>query len=165
MGTLLAVEEWYSLSWVCVRPPALIQESKIRDHDPEREALVVFQSDEAYISPNWYETKRETHEVVPTWNYSVVHVYGRITVHDDEKWVRGQAGMLTKQQESPQPKPWKMADAPAEYTTRLLGQIVGLEIPISRLIGKTKASQNRVDADREGAIPTGTSNSQSKSGV
>ena len=123
-----------------------------RDHDPDLDALVVFQSVDAYISPNWYATKRETHEVVPTWNYAVVHVYGRIIVHDDVKWVRGQAGMLTKQQEASQPSPWKMADAPQAYTAGMLAQIVGLEIPIARLIGKFKASQNRRDADRIGAI-------------
>ena len=123
-----------------------------RDHDSERDALVVFQSVEAYITPNWYVTKRETHEVVPTWNYAVVHVYGRIVVHDDVKWVRGQAGMLTKQQEASQSSPWKMADAPPAYTAANLAQIVGIEIPIARLVGKFKASQNRRDADREGAI-------------
>jgi transcriptional regulator len=123
-----------------------------RDHDPDREALVVFQSVEAYITPNWYETKRETHEVVPTWNYAVVHAYGPVIVHDDARWVRGQAGMLTKQQETPQPTPWKMADAPPAYTAANLEQIVGIEIPITRLVGKVKASQNRRDVDREGAI-------------
>lgn len=123
-----------------------------RDHDPALEALVVFQSVEAYITPNWYATKQETHEVVPTWNYAVVHAYGRLIVHDDAKWVRGQAGMLTKQQEASQPSPWKMADAPPAYTAANLGQIVGIEIPIARLVGKVKASQNRSDADREGAI-------------
>jgi transcriptional regulator len=122
------------------------------DHDPERDALAVFQSVEAYISPNWYATKRETGEVVPTWNYAAVHAYGRITVHDDPKWVRGQAGMLTKQQEAPQARPWKMADAPQDYTAANLAQIVGIEIPITRLVGKVKASQNRIDADRTGAI-------------
>lgn len=122
------------------------------DHDPDRDALVVFQSVEAYISPNWYPTKRETHEVVPTWNYAVVHAYGRIVVHDDATWVRGQAGMLTKRQEASQPTPWKMADAPPAYTVANLEQIVGIEIPIARLIGKVKASQNRRDADRAGAI-------------
>jgi transcriptional regulator len=122
------------------------------DHDPDRDALVVFQSVEAYITPNWYATKRETHEVVPTWNYAVVHVYGRMIVHDDAKWVRGQAGMLTKQQEVSQPTPWKMADAPPAYTAANLEQIVGIEIPISRLMGKVKASQNRRDDDRDGAI-------------
>jgi transcriptional regulator len=123
-----------------------------RDHDPDRDALVVFQSVEAYITPNWYATKRETHEVVPTWNYAVVHAYGRLIVHDDTKWVRGQAGMLTKQQEAAQLTPWKMADAPPAYTAANLEQIVGIEIPIARLVGKVKASQNRRAADREGAI-------------
>jgi transcriptional regulator len=122
------------------------------DHDPALGALVVFQSAEAYVSPNWYATKRETGEVVPTWNYLVVHAYGSIIVHDDARWVRVQAGMLTKQQEAPQPRPWKMGDAPPAYTADNLAQIVGLEIPIDRLIGKSKASQNRRDVDREGAI-------------
>ena len=123
-----------------------------RDHDPDMEALVVFQSVEAYITPNWYATKRGTHEVVPTWNYAVVHAYGRIIVHDDVKWVRGQAGMLTKQQEASQPSPWKMADAPPAYIAANLEQIVGIEILIARLVGKSKASQNRRDVDRAGAI-------------
>lgn len=123
-----------------------------RDHDPEHGALVVFQSVDAYVSPNWYVTKRETGEVVPTWNYLVVHAYGSLIVHDDAKWIRGQAGMLTKQQEASQARPWKMADAPQAYTAANLAQIVGLEIPITRLVGKSKASQNRRDDDREGAI-------------
>ena len=122
------------------------------DYDPAIEALVVFQAADAYVSPNWYETKRETHRVVPTWNYAVVHAYGTLLIHDDVKWIRGQAGMLTKRQEAAQPVPWKMADAPPEYTAEMLAQIVGIEIPITRLIGKVKASQNRVDADRLGAI-------------
>lgn len=122
------------------------------DHDPEQQALVVFQSAEAYISPNWYATKRETHRVVPTWNYAVVHAYGPMIVHDDVTWIRGQAGMLTKRQEASQPAPWKMGDAPADYTAAMLREIVGIEIPISRLIGKVKASQNREAADRVGAI-------------
>lgn len=123
-----------------------------RDRDDSMESLVIFQSANAYITPNWYATKRETHEVVPTWNYAVVHVYGNITVHDDVKWIRGQAGMLTKQQEATQPQPWKMADAPAPYTETMLRNIVGLEIEITRVIAKCKASQNRSDIDREGAI-------------
>jgi transcriptional regulator len=122
------------------------------DHDPDLDALVVFQSTEAYISPGWYATKRETGEVVPTWNYAVVHISGRLVVHDDPKWVRGQAGMLTKQQEASQPAPWKMADAPPAYTATQLASIVGIEIPITRLVGKTKASQNRRESDRAGAI-------------
>jgi transcriptional regulator len=123
-----------------------------RDHDFDQDVLVVFQSHEAYITPNWYVTKQETHEVVPTWNYAVVHAYGPLIVHDDAKWVRGQAGRLTKQQEVTQPTPWKMADAPSSYIAANLEMIVGIEIPITRLIGKVKASQNRRDADRVGAI-------------
>lgn len=123
-----------------------------RDHEPEHGALAVFQSAEAYISPNWYVTKHETGEAVPTWNYLTVHARGPLIVHDDAKWVRGQAGWLTKQQEASQPKPWKMADAPPAYTAASLAQIVGLEIPIDRLVGKSKASQNRRDVDRDGAI-------------
>jgi transcriptional regulator len=123
-----------------------------RVHAADHEALVVFQSAEAYISPNWYATKQETHKVVPTWNYVIVHAYGHIVVQDDEKGVRGQAGMLTTLQEASQSRPWKMADAPPAFTTEQLGQIVGIEIPITRLIGKAKASQNRIDADRDGAI-------------
>lgn len=123
-----------------------------QDHDADVEALVVFQSVEGYISPGWYATKRETGEVVPTWNYATVHVSGRLIVHDDAKWVRGQAGMLTKQQEAPQSSPWKMADAPSTYTAAQLANIVGIEIPITRIVGKFKAGQNRRDADRAGAI-------------
>lgn len=122
------------------------------DHDAQQEALIVFQTVDAYISPNWYASKRETHEVVPTWNYAVVHAYGRLVVHDDAKWVRGQAGMLTKRQEASQPTPWKMADAPAAFTAGQLANIVGIEIPLTRLIGKLKASQNRLPADAAGAI-------------
>ena len=122
------------------------------DHDPDHGALVVFQVADAYISPNWYVTKQTTHEVVPTWNYAVVHVYGSITVHDDAKWVRGQAGMLTRRMESSQPVPWKMADAPRPYTDAQLRDIVGIDISVHRLVGKFKASQNRDAADLAGAV-------------
>lgn len=115
------------------------------------EALVIFQGPEAYISPSWYASKRETHRVVPTWNYQVVHLYGPLVVHDDPKWVRAQAGRLTRQMEASSVVPWKMADAPRAYTDEQLGQIVGIEIPIARLLGKTKMSQNRSPADRAGA--------------
>jgi transcriptional regulator len=123
-----------------------------RDHDPNQEALVVFQAADGYVSPNWYPSKHETHEAVPTWNYAVVHAHGPLIVHDDERWLRGQAGRLTKQQEASQPVPWKMADAPPAYTAAMLAQIVGIEIPIARLTGKFKASQNRQPRDRDGAI-------------
>lgn len=122
------------------------------DHSADQEALVVFQAAEGYISPNWYPTKKEAHTVVPTWNYAVAHAYGPLIIHDDEKWLRGQAGRLTKMMEAPQPTPWKMADAPRDYVEMMLANIVGIEIPISRLVGKVKAGQNRDLVDRHGAI-------------
>ncbi len=122
-----------------------------RDGYHEGESLAVFGAAEAYISPNWYASKAETHEVVPTWNYAVVHAYGRLIIHDDENWIRGVVGRLTKTMESSQPVPWKMADAPADYIRGMLGNIVGIEIPVSRMIGKWKVSQNRSDADRASA--------------
>lgn len=116
------------------------------------ESLAVFQSIDAYISPNWYPSKQETHEVVPTWNYAVVHAYGPIVVHEDEKWLRGAVGKLTRKMEAmTSERPWKMADAPRDYLNGMLENIVGIEIPLTRMIGKTKASQNRTLADREGA--------------
>jgi transcriptional regulator len=122
------------------------------DHVSDQEALVVFQAAEGYISPNWYPTKHDAHRVVPTWNYSVAHIYGPLLVHDDEKWLRGQAGRLTKMMEAAQPTPWKMGDAPHDYLQSMLANIVGIEIPITRLIGKMKAGQNRELVDRVGAI-------------
>jgi transcriptional regulator len=122
------------------------------DRREDVEALVVFQGPTAYISPNWYATKRDTHRVVPTYNYAVVHAYGPLIVHDDVKWLRRQAGMLTKRMEASQPVPWKMADAPGVFTQAMLENIVGVEIPITRLTGKWKASQNRTPADRAGVI-------------
>jgi transcriptional regulator len=81
----------------------------------------------------------------------VVHAYGRLVIHDDEKWLLGFLGRLTKRIEAPQPKPWKMGDAPRDYLQQLLGGIVGIEIELSRLVGKWKVSQNRLPVDRDGA--------------
>jgi transcriptional regulator len=122
------------------------------DHDVDVDALVIFEGPSAYISPNWYTTKQETHEVVPTYNYTVVHAYGRIIVHDDARWVRGAIGKLTKAMEASQPVPWRMADAPSDFLRRQIEQIVGIEIPIARLSGKWKTSQNRVASDRAGVV-------------
>ena len=121
-------------------------------HDPATEVLVVFQGESAYISPNWYPTKRQTHQVVPTYNYAVVHAHGPLRVHHDAKWLRGVVGRLTKVMEATQPVPWKPGDAPADFIAAMLANIVGIEIPLSRLIGKWKVSQNRPPADREGAV-------------
>jgi len=115
------------------------------------DALVIFQGPSAYISPTWYPSKHETHRQVPTWNYIVVHAHGRIVVHDDENYVRGVVARLTRTMEAGEPVPWKMGDAPADYLTQMLGAIVGIEIPVTKLVGKWKLSQNKAAADIEGA--------------
>ena len=116
------------------------------------EALVIFHGPEAYVSPTWYPAKAEHHRVVPTWNYLVVHAHGPLVVHDDVRWIRAQAGRLTRQMEQGRETPWKMADAPRAYTDEMLEQIVGIEIPIVRLTGKAKLNQNRSEADRIGVV-------------
>lgn len=115
-----------------------------------REVLVIFQGPQAYVTPSWYPSKRETGQVVPTWNYAVVHACGPLIVHDDREWLRALVTRLTEQQEAALPQPWRVDDAPADYLERMLGAIVGIEIPVSRLVGKWKVSQNRSDADRIG---------------
>ena len=118
------------------------------------EVLVVFRSQDAYISPNWYPSKHESHKQVPTWNYQVVHAHGRITLHDDEPYVRGLVARLTRTHEAAEPKPWKMGDAPPDYINAMLKSIVGLEVDITRLVGKFKLSQNREVRDRVSAGQT-----------
>ncbi len=115
------------------------------------EVLVVFRAEEAYVSPNWYPSKHEFHKQVPTWNYRVVHAHGRITVHDDERFVRGLVARLTRHHEASQPTPWRMGDAPQDYIDTMLKAIVGIEIEITDLVGKFKLSQNREVRDRIGA--------------
>jgi transcriptional regulator len=112
------------------------------------DVLVVFRGEEAYVSPSWYPSKHETHRQVPTWNYKVVHAHGRITVRDDEKYVRGLVARLTRTHEATQAVPWKMGDAPQDYIDTMLKAIVGLEIEVTRIVGKFKLSQNREDRDR-----------------
>ena len=115
------------------------------------EVLVIFRAGDAYISPNWYPSKHVAHRQVPTWNYVVVHAHGRITVRDDEKFVRGVVARLTRTHEASQPAPWKMADAPKDYLDTMLQSIVGLQIEITRLVGKRKLGQNKAVEDIRGA--------------
>jgi transcriptional regulator len=113
--------------------------------------MVVFRGAEAYISPNWYPSKHETHRQVPTWNYEVVHAHGTLTVRDDERFVRGIVGRLTKRHEASEPVPWKMSDSAPDYIDGMLRNIVGIEIAITSVVGKVKLSQNREQRDRLGA--------------
>ncbi|MDF3083715.1 FMN-binding negative transcriptional regulator [Burkholderia sola] len=115
------------------------------------EVLVIFRAGDAYISPNGYPSKHVAHRQVPTWNYRVVHTYGRITVRDDEKFVRGVVARLTRTHEASQPVPWKMGDAPKDYIDTMLQSIVGLQIEITRFVGKRKLGQNKAEADIRGA--------------
>ncbi|MCO1347510.1 FMN-binding negative transcriptional regulator [Burkholderia vietnamiensis] len=124
------------------------------------DVLVIFRAGDAYISPNWYPSKHVAHRQVPTWNYVVVHAYGRITVRDDEKFVRGVVARLTRTHEASQPLPWKMADAPKDYLDALLQSIVGLQIEITRLVGKRKLSQTKAADDIRGAADALIANGQ-----
>jgi len=117
-------------------------------HPLHRPVRVVFKGVDAYISPNWYPSKHETHQLVPTWNYQVVHVHGTMTVLDDEKSVRNIIALLTHQHERNEPRPWRMGDSTPEFIQGMLQQIVGIEIAITRMVGKSKLSQNRETRDR-----------------
>ncbi|MBH0237189.1 FMN-binding negative transcriptional regulator [Methylobrevis albus] len=123
-----------------------------RLHDPAEPVVVVFQGPEHYVSPGWYATKAETGKVVPTWNYSLVQATGRLVVHDDPVWVRGQIERLTAAHESGRPAPWAVGDAPDAFIAAQLRGIVGIEVRIDALVGKFKLSQNRNPADRSGVI-------------
>ncbi len=122
-----------------------------RDAAAEPDALIIFQGPSAYVSPNWYPSKHEAHRQVPTYNYMVVHAHGRIVVRDDESFVRGLVARLTRRMEAGQPMPWKMGDAPADYIAQMLANIVGIEIEVTRLVGKWKLGQNKEARDRRGA--------------
>lgn len=114
------------------------------------EAMVLFSGPDAYITPSWYETKRETGKVVPTWNYGAVHAYGPVEFFDDPERLRDAVTRLTQLHESGRAEPWAVSDAPEAFVAAQLRGIVGLRLPITRLAAKLKMSQNRPAADRRG---------------
>jgi len=116
------------------------------------ECLVIFQGPQVYVTPSWYETKRATGKVVPTWNYVTVHVWGRPSVIEDVAWLRRNVDDLTRAHEQALPAPWKVDDAPADFVAMQLKAIVGIEIAIARSEGKWKVSQNRTLPDRRGVV-------------
>ncbi|MBF0277791.1 MAG: FMN-binding negative transcriptional regulator [SAR324 cluster bacterium] len=116
------------------------------------EALVIFEGPNSYISPSWYPGKGEHGKVVPTWNYAIVHAYGVPQFIEDSAYLLNIVSDLTDRHESFRKLPWKVADAPRDFIENQLKAIVGIEIPINRISGKWKASQNRSEADREGVI-------------
>jgi transcriptional regulator len=123
-----------------------------RDSLPHVSALAIFQGPSAYITPSWYRTREETGKVVPTYNYVVVHAHGPLRTYEDPELLLRNVRALTELHESPLARRWSVDDAPADFIREQLKGIVGIEIPILRLEGKWKVSQNRVSADRQGVI-------------
>jgi transcriptional regulator len=116
------------------------------------EAMMIFQGAEGYITPNWYPSKAQHGKAVPTWNYAVVHAYGRPAVMQEKDWLLRHVGELTTQQERSEAKPWAVSDAPDSYIEVMLRGIVGFRFAITRLEGKWKMSQNREMPDRLGVV-------------
>ncbi|MCP1521348.1 transcriptional regulator [Pseudomonas migulae] len=114
------------------------------------EALVIFAGADAYISPGFYPSKAEHGKVVPTWNYVAVHAYGTAEVFTDADRLLNLVSTLTDRHEAGRAQPWTVADAPADYIDGMLKAIVGFALPIQRLEGKRKLSQNRSTADIAG---------------
>lgn len=116
------------------------------------ESLVILQGADAYVSPSWYASKAEHGRVVPTWNYSTAHVYGELVVHEDAAWLGDHVRRLTDVHEAGSDRPWSVDDAPERFISGQLRAIVGVELIISRIEGKSKLSQNRTDADISGVV-------------
>jgi transcriptional regulator len=125
---------------------------------PIGEGLAVFMGPDAYVSPSWYATKRETHKVVPTWNYVAIHAHGPVEFFEGHDRLRAVVETLTDIHEKPRPDSWAVSDAPADFIASQLGGIVGIRMPITRLEGKRKMSQNRSLSDRVG-VATGLATS------
>lgn len=121
-----------------------------KDGSNEVEALVIFQGAQRYISPSWYPTKKEDGRAVPTYNYMTVHAYGRMRAIDDPAWLHAQLERLSERHEAGMAQPWKLAEAPADYINKMVRAILGIEIPLSRAIGKWKVSQNQPEVNRLG---------------
>lgn len=116
------------------------------------ETLAIFHGPDSYITPSWYATKKETGKVVPTWNYAVVHAYGVLRVVDDASWLRAQLDALTDHNEASFPEPWAVSDAPADHIERIMTAIVGIEMVITKMLGKWKVSQNQPTQNQVGVV-------------
>lgn len=115
-------------------------------------SVIVFQGAESYITPSWYPSKHANGKAVPTWNYAVVHAHGLPVAINDRAWLLNHLNQLTDLHEADQALPWKVSDAPVDFIERIIGEIVGIEIPISKLVGKWKVSQNRPKPDKLGVV-------------
>ena len=123
-----------------------------RDLNDLAESVVVFQGPQSYISPSWYPSKQDHGKVVPTWNYAVVHAHGIPKAIHDTGWLCRHLTELTSLHESTEAEPWELTDTPRAYLDKMMGAIVGIEIPITKLTGKWKVSQNRPHTDKLGVI-------------
>ena len=134
----------------------LMHVARANDHwrsvGPGAAALAVVLGAQAYVSPSAYASKAEHGRVVPTWNYSAVHLTGRAVVHDDPDWVRDVVTRLTVRHEGSRDEPWAVTDAPERYVAGQLKAIVGIELVVERVEAKAKLSQNRDAADRAGVL-------------
>jgi transcriptional regulator len=117
---------------------------------PTGEAMALFSGPDAYVTPSWYASKQEHGKVVPTWNYVAVHAYGPVEFFDDADRLLDAVTRLTNVHEGSRAQPWAVTDAPADFIRAQLRGIVGLRLPISRIEGKRKMSQNRPAQDRTG---------------
>jgi transcriptional regulator len=123
-----------------------------RDIDSAVEVLAIFDGPDAYISPAFYEEKRRTGKVVPTWNYVTILAHGTITLHPEPEWLLAHVRRLVERHEAARTDPWSIDDAPEGYVETQVRAIVGLELRISRLEAKRKLTQNRSEADFAGTI-------------
>ena len=119
-------------------------------HAAGQPVLAVFCGPQAYISPSLYPSKAEHHKVVPTWNYAVVHAHGLLQVVEQAPWLHDLVSRLTGHHEAQRTPPWAVSDAPDDFVQQMLRAIVGIEIPVGKLVGKWKISQNRAEPDRLG---------------
>ncbi|NNG20744.1 FMN-binding negative transcriptional regulator [Naumannella sp. ID2617S] len=115
--------------------------------DTAAESLLIVHGPDSYISPNWYASKATNPKVVPTWNYTTVHVHGRVVVHEEPDWILRQVNAQTDKFEEPFAEPWRVRDAPADFVAGLARAIVGVELRVSRIEAKAKQSQNRPAED------------------
>lgn len=123
-----------------------------RESLPDVDVLALFQGEDAYISPSWYPAKVEHGRVVPTWNYVTVQARGRLRFIEDPAWLKGLLDRLTREHEDKRAAPWRLSDAPADYIEKMLAAVVGLELEVTQLVGKWKASQNQPVEAREGVV-------------
>lgn len=123
-----------------------------RESDLTKPALALFMGADAYVSPGWYQSKKEHGKVVPTWNYSMIVARGRLEIFEDAETLRAQVETLTKRFEAGFAEPWNVSDAPEDFLARQIKGIVGIRLHIESIEGKAKLSQNRTPADQEGVV-------------